>query len=640
LGDVGAQLNLTLLEGRVVLLSGDATEAATIARGLLKRVETLGYDSLQGEVLRLLGRTVLQSDGASDEGLGSLRKSVQAFKEQERLYEQGMGLCILAEALFERKGYCDEAVAALNEAQVVFERIGAVAELRRIQRFRAEHFSDWRDEKGLSSIYLAGLKRMSELVNYRLGEENFMIEMLSTALEITGAQRGMVFLSEGVELYSVASKGMDAATKRDARRLSRTIVQQIQHGLKPIYTADATKDERFKRSQSIILNNIRSFLCAPLKTSDRLIGTLYLDSQKVGVFGPENLTYFEAMANFLAATIEKSAEFTRMRDELRLARERRSWGKAGVVLGKSPLMQKLYAQLDRIAASDTSVLLEGETGTGKGVFARMIHERSPRHGHEFCLIDCGVVSEQLFEVELFGARKGAYTGAHEDRAGLLEAANGSTVFFDEITNTSAAVQIKLLEVIENRLIRRLGETRKRQVDLRFIFATNRDLEREVHEGRFREDLFFRINTLRLTLPPLRERREDIPEFASFFLEKSASELNKNVVGIDDEVLRAFLKYDWPGNIRELANVIERAVLLASGRRITLDLLDQRFFVKEPQGLKQTRMLQEKQLIQRILLETKWNVTRSARRLGITRQHLSRLIKRYRISRPYDSAPPS
>ncbi|MCK4333431.1 sigma 54-interacting transcriptional regulator [candidate division WOR-3 bacterium] len=631
-GDVYAEFHVGLLETEISLWEGK--DAVKSASELIKGIEKNGFENLRGKTLRLLGRALIASDRFR-EGLVKLHESAEVLKSQEALYEQGLSLYTIAEAMFEKTGYTEESISILQEAQIIFERIGAARNLQRIKSFRAEHFADWRKQAGLPTEYLKSLKRVSELINYRLGEENFMLDLLAIVLELTGAERGMVFMMDEDELYSVASKRMDTTTTHDARRISRTVIRRIQHGLKSIYTPDATKDGRFNRSQSIMLNDIRSLMCIPLRTSEKLIGTIYLDSREIGLFDAEKTLYFDALGNLLAATIDKSAEFARLREELVLARKRKPWEETGIVIGTSPAISKLCSQLERIAQSDTNILLEGETGTGKGVFANMIHEQSPRRKREFCSINCGILPEGVFESELFGHRKGAYTGATEDRLGLLEAADGSTVFFDEITNTSLAMQAKLLEVIEERIIRRLGESKKRYVNLRFIVATNRDLKDEVREGRFRDDLYFRINTVTLSLPPLRERREDIPEFINFFLKKFSTEFNKNVTEIANDVMQALITYPWPGNIRELANVIERAILLARGRVITRDLLDQRFFPVVPhttKTLREARQIEEKELIRRTLFETRGNVTRTARRLGISRQHLSRLLKCYEIPR--------
>jgi Nif-specific regulatory protein len=462
-----------------------------------------------------------------------------------------------------------------------------------------------------------------------------MEDLLEVVLKLTTAQRGMIFILEGDELHPVVSKHMDGATSQDARDISHTAIDNLRQGLEPVYTSDASSDERFRSSESIILNDIHSLMCIPLKIEDRLVGIIYVDSRQLGLFDAPRTMYFEAIGNLLAATIEKSLEFKRLQEELLLSRQSKSFEASGIVIGSSPTMKKLYRELSKIADTEANILLEGETGTGKGVFARMIHEQSNRKHREFCCINCGVLPENIFESELFGTVKGAYTGATRDRMGLLEAANGSTVFFDEITNTTLSMQAKLLEIIEEKVIRRMGETRPRQVDLRFIIATNRDLKAEVKAGRFREDLYFRISTVTLTLPALRDRNEDIPEFVRFFCEKFAKEFNKNITSVEDDALELLLDYPWPGNIRELRNVIERSVLMRGGRSITRDLLEPHLFPVAPHItsiLKVTDKAVKQEMIKRALAETEGNITQAAKRLGVSRRHIYRLMTRYGVSR--------
>ncbi|MBN2378622.1 sigma 54-interacting transcriptional regulator [candidate division WOR-3 bacterium] len=608
--DHASEVRVDLLEAQILLAQGKTVSALDLASSVVLSIKGVkSFGDMRVDALLTLGRALIASDKFED-GLARLREGLEVGKFQESPYEQGIALYYIAKALFEKKGCNEEAIAALEEAKSIFERLGAKADLEKIKELhlknmtdgvesgqdpdrymkdlgqvsqlikdlRAKHIAEKQVRPGLPLQYLEGLKKVSELINYRLGEDNFMDDLLDIVLKLTLAQRGAVFIVQGDKLHPVASKKMDDVTSKDARLISQTVIQNIQKDLQPIYTADASQDDRFNRSQSILLNEIRSLLCIPLRTiHEKLIGTIYLDSHHSGLFDAENTLYFEALGNLLAASIDKSAEFKKLQEELIIARVRKNFEESGIVLGTSQTIKNLYSQLNEIAKSGANILLEGETGTGKGVLARMIHEKSLRKGREFCSINCGILPENIFESELFGAKKGAYTSADQDRIGILEAANGSTVFFDEITNTSLPMQAKLLEVIEEKVIRRIGESRKKTVDLRFIFATNRNLREEVKEKRFREDLYFRISTLTLILPSLRERKDDIPEFVDFFIEKFSSEFCKDVTGIDDDALNTLLDYPWPGNIRELRSVIERSVLLSQGRRITTGLLEQHFF---------------------------------------------------------------
>jgi DNA-binding NtrC family response regulator len=241
--------------------------------------------------------------------------------------------------------------------------------------------------------------------------------------------------------------------------------------------------------------------------------------------------------------------------------------KAQPIIGASPVLQQTMERARRAAQSTATVLLLGESGTGKEVFARAIHAWSPRCGHPFVVVNCAALSEELIASDLFGHEKGAFTGAHQRKAGKLELADGGTVFLDEVGELPLALQAKLLRVLQDHAFERVGGTRTLQVDIRVLAATNRDLARAVAAGAFRQDLFFRLQVIPLTLPPLRERREDIPRLAEGFVHKHSRALKRPRLGLTPETLDCLQHYDWPGNVRELENVIERAVVLSSGDTI-------------------------------------------------------------------------
>ncbi len=242
------------------------------------------------------------------------------------------------------------------------------------------------------------------------------------------------------------------------------------------------------------------------------------------------------------------------------------------IIGSSPAMQEVYRLTRQVARSKASVLLLGETGTGKELIARAIHETSPRRNGPFVRVNCGALSESLLESELFGHVRGAFTGAIENRTGRFEAAHTGTIFLDEINSTTPKLQVKLLRVLQEREFERVGDTRTIRVDTRVVAASNRDLAELVERGEFREDLYYRLNVVPIHLPPLRERREDITELISYFLEMYNRENDRYVVHIQHEALRALQEYGWPGNVRELQNYIERAVVMAPGDELTIDLL--------------------------------------------------------------------
>src|SRR6202050_798515 len=245
------------------------------------------------------------------------------------------------------------------------------------------------------------------------------------------------------------------------------------------------------------------------------------------------------------------------------------------IIGTSPRMREIFELIQTIAPQSSRVLITGESGTGKELVARAIHENGARPKAPFVTIDCGAFPDTLLESELFGYMKGAFTGANENRRGLFQAADRGTLFLDEIGNMSLTMQVKLYRILQEGKVRPVGSTEETSVDVRVIAATNKDLEKEIAEGRFREDLFYRLNVIPIHLPPLRERRDDIPLLARHFLERYAKSMNKKIEGIEPEAMRRLEVYDWPGNVRELENTIERAVALETTKRVSLEGLPER-----------------------------------------------------------------
>ena len=278
----------------------------------------------------------------------------------------------------------------------------------------------------------------------------------------------------------------------------------------------------------------------------------------------------------LRPAVKQVAESLALKKEASyLRRELRRLTGLDHMIGTSPNMRAIFELIENIAPQPSRVLITGESGTGKELVARAIHENSNRSKDPFITINCGAFPETLLESELFGYMKGAFTGANENRRGLFHAAHGGTLFMDEIGNMSVTMQVKLYRVLQEGKVRPIGSTEETDIDVRVIAATNKDLEKEIAEGRFREDLFYRLSVIPIHLPPLRERRDDIPLLAREFLERFAKSMNKNIVGIEPEAMRRMEVYDWPGNVRELENTIERAIALESGDRITVDALPDR-----------------------------------------------------------------
>ncbi len=333
----------------------------------------------------------------------------------------------------------------------------------------------------------------------------------------------------------------------------------------------------------------------------------------------------------LRSLVKKIEDKIQLKEENRRLKETLARYTFADLVGKSLKMQKIYRTIIKVARVDCNVLIHGETGTGKELVARAIHYYSKRRENPFVPFNCGAFTEELIASELFGYEKGAFTGAFRTKIGLLEAANKGTVFLDEIGEMPLSMQVKLLRAIEEKKITRVGGIRPIELDIRIIAATNRDLRKLVATGKFREDLFYRLNVVFIHLPPLRERKDDIPLLIQYFLKKYNNFFGKKINGIAQNALKCLLKYPYPGNVRELENIIERAVALAEGCEISIEDLPQdisEFEIMAEEEIPFSIAEQEKQHIQRALEVTGYNKTAAAKLLGLSRTTLWRKLKKY------------
>jgi len=352
----------------------------------------------------------------------------------------------------------------------------------------------------------------------------------------------------------------------------------------------------------------------------------------------------------LSIAVKKAEENKRLRDENRSLRQQLvNRFDFGDIVGKNPHILKLFEEIKKVGPTDSSVLLCGETGTGKELFARAIHAQSKRSGRQFIAVDCSTFASSVLESELFGHVKGAFTGAVKDKAGIFEVASGGSLFLDEVANLDISIQGKLVRAMETKEFKPVGGSHIKKADVRVISATNRDLNILVDEGTFREDLFYRLNVFPLFIPPLRERRDDIPRLLYHFLRVYCRQTGKRVDGFSDDALDMLTTYDWPGNVRQLRNTVERMVILAEGR-----ILDDRSLTDNwetrgplsrdaiPQTLEELRSVKkdllekqfgqiERAFLEQALLAEAGNITRAARRVGMQRSNFSALMKKHRLS---------
>ena len=337
--------------------------------------------------------------------------------------------------------------------------------------------------------------------------------------------------------------------------------------------------------------------------------------------------------NELGVLIEKIIRYQEQeREMLFLREEHKERTRFESMIGQSQPMQDIFNLICDVAPMDSTVLITGETGTGKGLAAKAIHTNSPRCNGPFVTVNCGAIPEHLMETELFGHQKGAFTDAKETKKGRLELAHDGTIFLDEVGEIGMRMQIDLLRVIEDRVFYRVGGTQPLEVDFRVIAATNRNLEKAIKDGGFREDLFYRLNVVSMKMPSLNQRKEDIPLLADHFLQRFIQETNKTIDKIDRDAMDELMLYDWPGNVRELENAIERAVVVGKERQIMPE--DLPILCHDPLLAPRNNSLKEveKAHIRQILTDYNWNIARSAKTLGIDRSTLYSKIKRYEIQK--------
>jgi Nif-specific regulatory protein len=411
------------------------------------------------------------------------------------------------------------------------------------------------------------------------------------------------------------------------------------------HVMDVASDPRFyEQVDRETGTETQSLLCAPLRTQYGTIGVVQARNHESGSFSRDDLAFLDALADSIAVALNNSRQYERLRhSEARfrqevglLRREKAARERFPGIIGASSAIRQVFSLMESAITSDIPVLVHGETGVGKEGIARAIHEHGARSGASFVAVNCSALQETLLESELFGVRRGAFTGAHADRPGLLEAAEGGTLFLDEIAEMSPALQAKFLRALEDGEVRRVGDIRGRKVDLRIIAATNRDLESDVQRGRFREDLFYRIHVFAIRVPPLRERRDDVPALAGHFLGLASRRSNKEIHSIQPEAVDRLVRYDWPGNVRQLENEIERAVALApSGSPLALAYFSEKLRAatrdpgspRRPEGsLREALRMFEREHIEATLAEQGGNVTKAASSLGLSRQQLHRRMK--------------
>lgn len=419
------------------------------------------------------------------------------------------------------------------------------------------------------------LERLLEIGKQVLAErdlDSVLSRALDGLIELCGAERGMIVLEEGGETRFEAARHLDRQDiERPEFEVSRTVLDKVRAEGIGFWSPNVLEDPSVGARQSVLRLRILSVICLPIRRQDERLGLIYLDNRKAtGVFTPETARLVESFADLISLAAANAIERRRLAAGIEeLGRKLRSERRFDAILGHDPKLLAVLERVAQVADSDVPVLIEGESGTGKELVARALHFGSRRRERPFVAINCGALPEALLDSELFGHVRGAFTGAVADRAGWFERAQGGTILLDEAGEMPPSLQVKLLRVLENRELARVGSTTVKRTDARVVAATHRDLKALVREGKFREDLLYRLNVVEIEMPPLRDRPADLAVLARSFLDRS-NEKHGRDRRFSPRAEKLLQAYGYPGNIRELQNAIERAVLISRGPEIGVD----------------------------------------------------------------------
>jgi transcriptional regulator with GAF, ATPase, and Fis domain len=507
-------------------------------------------------------------------------------------------------------------------------------------------------ELQITGQQLAGLHKLyefSEKLMTMTQIDHLLEAMLDAVIEVTGAEKGLILLND--DAYASDGQAVDLASKsavdsagpviraaRSDRRetiaepkgsISDSIVRKVLETGRPVIVSDALTDAEFHSSASVLALRLSSVMCAPLVSQGHVEGVLYVGNDRVkGLFDRHQLDVLSIFAGQASLILQNALLLNALRaDKEKLVSELKD-KRFGEIIGSCSSMLEVFRKLQKVATTDISVLITGETGTGKELIAHEIHRRSSRASGPFVVINCGAIPEALIESELFGHVRGAFTGAVASRPGKFQVANRGTLFLDEIGELPQNLQVKLLRALQERVVYRVGDSRPEKVDIRVVAATNRVLEHEIEAGRFREDLYYRLNVVNVYLPPLRDRGDDVLILAKALLSKYAEELRSSVHGFTPQALASIKKYAWPGNIRQLENRIKKALVLCEGTLLSPGDLD---FEKDSESaivpLEKAKEEFQRKYVLDALERNSGNRTQTARDLGVDPRTIFRFLER-------------
>ncbi len=475
---------------------------------------------------------------------------------------------------------------------------------------------------------LGSLVAFSERLMADTTPDQLFRALLKAVVELSGAEKGFVIVFKDGARHLAASHNVADETL-DLSRVSDSIIDSVVSTRRPLIISDALRDSRFGKAKSVVDLRLSSVMCVPLIYRKDMLGAIYLGNDSVtDLFDAGKLSMlqvFAAQASLIVHTAlmlnELKISNKNLRDQLRRASQ-------GDMIGSSTPMKRVFKIIRRVAPTDITALILGETGTGKELVAREVHRLSGRAAKPFISINCGAIPEHLLESELFGHKRGAFTGAVADKLGKFQAAEGGTLFLDEIGEMPPALQVKLLRVLQERVVERVGDFQGQPIDIRVIAATNKDLEEEIAAGRFREDLYYRLNEVTIALPPLRERGDDIVQLARYLLNRYATQYDSKVKGFTNAAILAMKNYYWPGNVRQLENRIKRAVIMSDRGLLTPeDVGISKGTKRQLEPLDAAVEGFKKQYIREALDLNNWNKAQTARDLGVDPRTIFRYIEK-------------
>ncbi|MBU1219497.1 sigma 54-interacting transcriptional regulator [Myxococcota bacterium] len=460
--------------------------------------------------------------------------------------------------------------------------------------------------------------------------DRLLQNLMDAVVDITGADKGFLILLEGDRMEIKVARNLNKENIAQAvSQVSDSIISRVIRTKMPLIVSDALHHEEFANAQSVMALNLNSVMCVPLLDRGNLMGLIYVGNSNIkGLFVRHTLEMLTVFASLASLVVRNALLLNELQLDNRQLHEKLEQNKFGQIVGSCTGMQNIFKTIRKIAPTDVSVLITGETGTGKELIAREIHKRSNRGKGPFVAINMGAIPESILESELFGHVKGAFTGAIATRKGRFQEADGGTLFLDEIGELPVSLQVKILRALQEKMVVKIGDNKPEKVDIRILAATNRDLIEEVKVGNFREDLYYRVNVVNIHIPPLRDRGEDIVVIAKYLLNRFREEYETHKTGFSPDGIEAIMKYPWPGNIREMENRLKRAVVLSDKSLISAaDLGIDSSSIPEIVPLTQAREDFTKKYILDVLDLNGGNRTKTAKDLGVDPRTIFRYLEK-------------